>query len=136
MIRVLLDTNVLVAMLSAEGAPAEILRAWQHGAFELVVSNRLLEEFVEVTARPAIRRAGVDPADAATLVARLRIDGVAAEDEPDPPVFEADPKDAYLVALARAAAEILVTGDRTLRDSDIGVPVLGPREFLDALGAD
>jgi len=43
-LRVVLDVNVLVSgLLDRPGPPAQILRAWYAGAFELVVSPLLLE---------------------------------------------------------------------------------------------
>ena len=46
--RAFLDPNVIIAaLLSPGGVPAAILVAWQSGAFELVLSERLLDELRE-----------------------------------------------------------------------------------------
>ena len=43
--RAVLDVNVLVAaILSPTGSPATVLRRWLEGAYDLVVSPKLLEE--------------------------------------------------------------------------------------------
>lgn len=54
--RVLLDPGVLVAaVLSAKGAPAELLRRWAKGDFTLVLSPHLLGKLEGVLARPKFR---------------------------------------------------------------------------------
>jgi predicted nucleic acid-binding protein len=57
------------------------------------------------------------------------------EDAPAPRVVPSDPKDDYLVALARAGgAHVIVTGDRHLLDMDeLRPPALEPRAFLAVL---
>ena len=47
--RVVLDTNVVIsATLIKGGNEDRILRAWQRGAFQLVVSRQILEEMGRV----------------------------------------------------------------------------------------
>jgi uncharacterized protein len=56
-VRAVLDTNVLVsAAISGRGVPAEIVRRWEGGEFELVVSAEILFELSEVLRRPSFRR--------------------------------------------------------------------------------
>jgi predicted nucleic acid-binding protein len=44
-VRAVVDPNLLIsALLSREGSPARVLRAWLEGAFELIVSEDLLGE--------------------------------------------------------------------------------------------
>ncbi|HEX8680673.1 MAG TPA: putative toxin-antitoxin system toxin component, PIN family [Ardenticatenaceae bacterium] len=53
---VLIDTNVWVsAFINPYGYPARIVKAWNDGAFQVVVSQALLEELVDVLSRPRIR---------------------------------------------------------------------------------
>jgi uncharacterized protein len=64
----------------------------------------------------------------------LRSDAVV---HPDPAAVERvtrDPRDDYLVALAKAAEAVVVSGDRDVLEADIGqVEALSAREFLDRL---
>lgn len=55
-LKVVMDTNVLVSGIFFSGVPYQVLRAWQSGEFELVVSQEILEEYKRVgeTDRPAI----------------------------------------------------------------------------------
>jgi len=50
--RILLDTNVLVSALIGEGKPAELFRVILEKRLELLTSKPLLDEFVDVIARP------------------------------------------------------------------------------------
>jgi predicted nucleic acid-binding protein len=54
---VVVDPNVFVsAQVSSLGHPARIARAAEEGAFELVISERLLEELRDVRLRPRFGR--------------------------------------------------------------------------------
>ena len=55
--RVVVDTNVWIsALLNPEGPPAQVLEALRRNAFELVLSQPMLDELIEVAARPRLRR--------------------------------------------------------------------------------
>lgn len=137
--RAVVDVNVLVsALLGPEGPPAAVMRAWRAGAFELVVSARLLDELIRVTARPELARR-LDSIAVDELLAALNVYAFVEDDPPAERVVKADPKDDYLVALARAAgAHAIVTGDGHLLDVEgLRPPALAPRAFLawlDGLG--
>jgi uncharacterized protein len=59
--RVVIDTNVWVsALIKPSGAPAAVVNAFVAGHFQLVVSQPLIDELLEVLARPRIgRRYGI-----------------------------------------------------------------------------
>jgi len=131
-LRVVLDVNVLVSgLLDRPGPPAQILRAWYGGAFELVVSPLLLEELGDVLGRPRIERYALAP-DAATVLARIQNTAVIVVDPPRAErLVPRDPDDDYLVALARVGrAHVIVSGDRDLLEADSEPPAYSPREFL------
>lgn len=126
--RVVLDVNVLVAaLLSPNGIPAKLLLGWIDGAFDLLVSQKLLRELSRVLAYSKIR-ARVSAADASDFVALLRSQATLI---PDPKVVEricADPDDDYIIAFARAGeANVIVSGDHHLTDLvDLRPPVRNP----------
>lgn len=136
MLRVVADPGVLLsALISAEGAPAQVFRRWTSGELQFVCSPLMLVEFESVGRRPRFRR-WFELAEI-RLVAQLLRDAAewhedAPSDEPAPP----DPDDAYLVALTlNARADCLVTGDGALRRHRAGVRIVTPRELLVALDA-
>ena len=112
--RVVLDTNILIsALLIQVGHPAVIYRAWQEGAFTLLVCAEQLDESRATLRKPAIA-ARIKPHNAGRLVNQLKDLGQLVG--PLPHVKRSpDPTDDFLLALSEAAqADYLVTGDKTV----------------------
>lgn len=135
--RVVLDSNVFVSgLIGKEGsAPQLVLEALGADQIQVVVSPRLIDELEAVLARPKFA-SHVTREERDDYVARI---GDQAEQARDPE-FEAegvrDPKDEYLVALARAErVDAIVTGDRDLLEAGLEEPqILTPRQLLEMLG--
>ena len=132
--RAVLDANVIIsALLSRDGAPARIFRAWVGGEFELVVSPLLLEELERALRYPKLARR-VDRDEAVSFLAWLRR---SARLEPDPESSPSrrsrDPGDDYLLALAERQAAYLVSGDEHLLELAADAPIVAPNEFLEML---
>jgi uncharacterized protein len=133
--RAVVDASVLVSALIArrDTPPGQVLRAWARERFELVVSPQLVSEVAGVLARPKFERY-VTPDEVADFIDMLRSDAVV---HPDAAVIERatrDPRDDYLVALAKAAGAVLVSSDRDVLEADIvDLEILSPREFLERL---
>jgi putative PIN family toxin of toxin-antitoxin system len=135
-VRCVLDPNVIVsALLSRQGTPAELLRLWLDGSFELVASPLLLAELKRVLAYPKIR-ARVSEAEAEEFLALLN-EVATVVDDPDqsPSVSTADSQDDYLVALAEDARAVIVSGDKHLLDMAGQLPVYPPADFRNLLTA-
>lgn len=141
MIRVLADANVLISAAlgrSARAPSALILEAALDDKIELLVSAALLAELRSVLARPRLRRyLSIETAD--RFLTELP-DAVELVGDPPPPHLAVcrDPKDDYLIALARSAAvDHLVSGDQDLLSAELDdVSVVTPRELVDRLGLD
>jgi len=135
-VRVVVDTNVLIAALLVDGAAPRLLTAWRRGAFDLLTCELQLQEVRAVTRRPQVR-ALLKPALAGELVNRLR--DLAVWVEALPPVQRSpDAFDNFLLALAQAGeADVLVSGDKrgllALRKHG-RCRIVGLRAFLDGLG--
>ena len=129
--RAVVDPNVHIsALLAPRGAPAEVLRAWMDGGFELIVSPLLLAELERALAYPKLRKR-ITAEDAARVVEWLGRSATVAEDPAGrPPLRSPDPGDDYLLALAATARAALVTGDRHLLSLDTALPIFAPAEFL------
>ncbi len=136
MIRVVLDTNVVVSAIRAERGPLAVIReAWLAGRFQVSVSDPLLEEVERTLAKPyfadqvgkVLARHFVDLLQETALVHPIieQVAGVATH-----------PEDDRILATAKnARAQFLVTGDKGLLAlGTCGVTrVIGPRAFADYL---
>ncbi len=114
MIRLVLDTNVLLSALMSPASPsAEILSRWRDRKVTVLTAAEQIDEIARVTRYPRIR-ALLHPALAGRLVNRLR--DVATVVGNLPTVDRSpDPDDNYLLAIAEAGeARFLVTGDKPL----------------------
>lgn len=133
--RVVLDTNVLVAgLLSPFGPPGEIVRMVSSGELTLCLDARVISEYGEVLARP---RFGFDQDAAAALLNFIEYCGHTVAPSPLPKRLPDPDDEAFLEVALACGAECLVTGNvghfpEPLRQ---GVAVLSPSEFLTAYRA-
>jgi putative PIN family toxin of toxin-antitoxin system len=130
-VRAVLHPNVLIsALLTRDGPPAKVLRAWLDGAYELVVSALLLVELERALAYPKLRTR-INQLEAEEFVDLLRREAQVLDDPSDAPaVGSPDPGDDYLIALAGAAHAMIVSGDRHLLTLTEALPVYSPAQFL------
>ncbi|MDH4910119.1 putative toxin-antitoxin system toxin component, PIN family (plasmid) [Xanthomonas axonopodis pv. ricini] len=112
--RVVLDTNVLLAALISSHSPPDIMyRAWLAGRFDLVTGAEQLDELRRVSRYPKIR--AILPAHRiGTMINNIQRAVVLNTLPPLPNGIDAnDPNDAFLLAMSLAGeADYLVTGDR------------------------
>jgi putative PIN family toxin of toxin-antitoxin system len=114
--RAVVDTNVIVsASLIRNGNENRVLRAWQRGAFDLVLSPQILEEVGRALFYERIReRRWMTDADVvefleALAAASVLVPGrrrVRASRDPD--------DDKFLGAALEAGARFVISGDRDL----------------------
>lgn len=113
--RVVVDTNVVVsAALKNRDPEFVLLLITDRPEFEWVATQEILDEYLEVLARPQFALS-----EAVLARWRLVLARNVAPVEPVPTVsFERDAKDAKFLACALAtAADYLITGDRDLEEA-------------------
>jgi len=132
MIRIVLDTNIVVsAMLRPGGFPEAALSLAVDRIVQLCISQPVLAEYEEVLTRPKL---GIDPHKAATALARIR--EVSLLVSPSVPVKACtDPDDnIFLECAGTAGANYLVTGNAAhfpkVWDK---TKIVTPREFLEMI---
>ena len=133
--RLVLDPNVLIsALITPAGAPARLVLLWLSGAYDLIVSARLLDELERVLGRAKFARYAT-PEERTAYVSLFRDHALTVADPDVVDPVSRDPADDYLVALARAAgADAIVSGDQHLTSlSAEAFRVLTPREAVDLL---
>jgi putative PIN family toxin of toxin-antitoxin system len=138
-LRVVIDTNVFVsALLSPNGAPAQVLNAWRERRFLLLTSPEIIAEVAETLSR-FIGRTPYDVAqdDVDGVVTLLKNDAVevlAGADVSDADI--PDPDDLIFLACAvDGNADAIVSGDKHLKSLGVyrGIPILTARDFVEQL---
>ena len=133
--RAVLDPDVIISgLISSKGAPAALLRAWQDGAVELVVSPALLTELRRALAYPKLRRR-IEPEEATSVMGWVAASALLVDDPPAHMLAarSRDPGDDYLLALAAVAEALLVSGDVDLLELSEELPIHTPRSFVSLL---
>jgi len=136
-VRVVLDTNVLISgLLFRGGPPQRLLDAWRGGAFDLLLSDFVIDELVRVWHRlaPRVKQTPADMHDLLDLL-HLRSEvvyldegmlaGTAAADLRDPDDVP------VLATLLATGADWLVTGDGDLLALSDRYPILTPMAFVE-----
>jgi uncharacterized protein len=135
MVKVVLDTNVLVSGVIASGYSAQILDAARGEEIKIVTSIHMLEEFSDVVSRRRIVRKYPEVTEnAEALLDFFRafaeiVSGVPEEDQ-----VSQDRDDDFVLACAvDGKADYIVSGDPHLLGlkSYKQIPVLTPREFAE-----
>ncbi len=138
-LRVVLDTNVLLSALLWRGTPHALLEQARNGTVTLISSPTLLAELAEVIGRPKfdslLTRATTSRQD---MLAQLRL-LVEVVEPPNliQPVCR-DPDDDAVLALAIAAhADVIVSGDDDLLSLSAfeGTPILTSAQALELIQA-
>jgi uncharacterized protein len=115
LLRVVLDTNVLVSgLVFGGGLPGQLRARWQRGAFMPLASASTVQELVRVLAYPKF---GLSRADQQELLADFLPCATTVQIPVPPPAVPAcrDPLDVPFLHLAVAGhAEVLVSGDKGL----------------------
>jgi uncharacterized protein len=110
--RIILDSNIIISgLISALGAPAQLLSAWTDKTFILVTSTTQITEIRAVMQRPVIRPL-ITPSHAGRFINDLHRFATVLDRLPTVEQ-SSDPNDNFLLAMAEAgAAEYLVSGDK------------------------
>jgi len=138
-LRVVIDTNVLVSgAIAPWGSSAFIMRLFKQEAFDVIISEQLLNELYRVLGRRRIRNGyHVTERQRKKIVGRLALIGEFVKPRGGVQICR-DPTDDYLIEMAiLGRATHLVTGDedfhddpallRFLQERDVGV--IRPADF-------
>jgi uncharacterized protein len=128
-VRVVLDTNVLMAAFLTEGVCYKLLLRARKKDYDLVLSADIVAEFEEVLLRK-FSLSHSELSDVRDLLAEA-VQEMRQEIEPIKPVSR-DPDDDKILACASASgADYLVTGDEDLLVIEHygGTKIIAPRDF-------
>lgn len=129
--KVVLDTNVFISGVFFSGPPYQILKAWRDAKIQLVVSEKIFEEYVRVgeilsQQFPEIQ---LDPI---LELLTVEADFASALDLPEPVCADSD-DDKFLECALAGKAKILISGDKHLLSVSgyRGLKIVTPRQFVD-----
>ena len=128
--RVILDTNVLISAVFFGGVPGRILEAWRDGDVRFVLSEEILEDYVEVLRRLEKQ---YPPIKAEPIIDLLLAGSIIISAPPLAHTVSSDRDDDKFIACALASkAKVIVSGDKHLLavDGYRGIKVVEPSEFV------
>ena len=132
--RVVLDTNVIIsATLIRGGQEDQIVRAWQRGVFELVLSPPILEEMGRALFYDKLRKfRWMTVEEVAELLQALAQGSMVVSGRSKVKASRDPADDKFLAAAIEAEARFVVTGDRDLLDLRRyrNVQMITPARFL------
>lgn len=140
-LRVVVDTNVFISsMLRRNTPPFHVVRMWVEHRFEIVWSQKQVDEILDVATRPQIeRRLTLTAEEIAHILRTVRLAPTIQVPDRVRDIDVRDPSDMPILAAAIAGdADYLVTGDDDLLilrgDPRIGrLQIVTPREFLETI---
>jgi putative PIN family toxin of toxin-antitoxin system len=130
-LKVVMDTNVFVSGVFFSGPPYQILKAWQSGEFELVVSQEILNEYRRVGQIMGEERPGVDLQPILNFV--LEHAKVYQSAFLKDPICEDPDDDKFFACALASGSKVIISGDKHLLKVTgyQGIQVLKPREFME-----
>lgn len=136
--RIVIDTNVLVsAFLSPHGAPAHVFQEYEHGSFDLLVSEPILTEYQQALTYPKVQaHHQMSETEVARTIEEMKRGAIVVTPKSTVALDISDKDDIKFFACAVAGAgEYIVSGDRLVQEVGAyrGVQVLSPSLFLTVL---
>lgn len=131
MLKVVIDTNVFISSFFG-GVPREIIDLWKVGEITICLSQKIIEEYLEV-----LNRLGLKDKKEITNLTRLFAEGynsIFTTKTPSIKVVEDDPGDNKFLECAVALdCKVIISGDKHLKDIKkyVDIEILPPREFID-----
>jgi len=130
-VKVVLDTNVFISGLYFRGPPYQALEAWRDGVIQLVVSEKILEEYLRVgeILSKQFSKIRLNP-----ILELLTIEAEIVADFKLPAPVCIDPEDDKFLECAIAGkVDVLVSGDKHLLNVSgyCGIEIVTPREFVE-----
>lgn len=128
--KIILDTNVLISGIFFSGPPAEILKAWQNGDIQLILSSEIADEYIRVAKILAVGFTGIDINPILTLI--ITHSEIIQASPLSHQVCEDPDDDKFLACAIGSNSKIIISGDKHLLKLSgyRGIHILTPRSFV------
>jgi uncharacterized protein len=136
-IRVVLDTNVVVSALLFGGAPGKLIEPWQKGTIQPLLSQPIFDEYLRVLTYPKFELSEQELNFLLYQEILPFFEIVTISAGPQPTIIQDDPSDDMFLYCAKAGnASIIVSGDRHLLElkSYEQIEIMALKPFLATLG--
>ena len=131
--RIVLDTNVLVAGIFWSGPPSEILKRWKEGCITLVVSPEIIEEYLRVGEELGQEYPAIDASPILDLI--VTSSEICIPDALPLQVCQDASDDKFIACALSSKTDFVVSGDKLLLkvSGHQGITVMKPKDFLKLL---
>lgn len=133
MIKAVLDTNVLASGIFFRGTPYQILKAFDQGRFQIVLSEAIVQEYLRVF---EILSAKCGNLDFMPILEYIFLKSEMVADVVfEKPICQDPDDDKFLACALTSKSDFLVSGDHHLLKlgSFFGTRIVTARQFLDIL---
>ncbi|MBI9086449.1 MAG: putative toxin-antitoxin system toxin component, PIN family [Desulfobacterales bacterium] len=131
-VRVAIDTNMVVSALLFGGTPGQLLGLWQEGQIQPFASPAVVDEYLRVLAYPRFQ---LGEKEIEYLIYRQILPYFQiVTPEPGPVIVNADPSDdAFLHCAVKARVHAIISGDRHLLALETfeDIPIVTTAVFLE-----
>lgn len=129
--KIVLDTNVFISGIFFSGPPYQILKAWEKGSFQILLSQDILDEYHRVAHELSSKFSSVD---ISPIIEMVTVHGQFVDTKDLDIVACEDPDDDKFIECAIAGkGRIIISGDKHLLKLSgyQDITVLNPRNFVE-----
>ena len=129
--KIILDTNVLISGIFFKGPPNQILKAWQEGKIQLVISEEILTEYKRVVEDLSQKYPAIEINQILELIT-IYSEVIDTKDF-KVSVCEDPDDNKFLSCALSSKSNIIVSGDKHLLEISgfQGLIIIKPRDFID-----
>jgi putative PIN family toxin of toxin-antitoxin system len=131
-VRVVIDTNVVVSGLLFGGIPGELIFLWKGGHIKPLASAEIIDEYLRVLAYPKFKLSE-EEIHYLLYFELLAYFEVVSSKQARSPIITADPSDDKFILCADAGnAKVIISGDQHFlaRKKYKTIEILSPEQFL------
>ena len=131
MLKVVIDTNVFLSSFFG-GIPREIINYWKNGKITLCLSQKIIEEYIEVLNKLGLK----DKNEIQNLIKLFAesYNSIFTAKTPSLKVVEEDPDNNKFIECAVALdSKIIISGDKHLKNIKkyIDIEIVSPKKFIE-----